>query len=467
MKSLSRNLIAQGLLAVTQVLFPLITLPVITSAIGAKGYGMVSFTDSIAQLTILLSSAGIPLYGIREIASNADSFISRSRIFKELFIIQSLLLIPAVALVMLISISVSLPQQLVFLAIANVILSSISCEWFLQGTDLYVKIAIRSIIIRVIGIILVITLIKNESDYILYYAILVSMVLLTSIFNLKVILSKISLTKCQTNLNRHFKRLGWVYGSYLLASLLAVTDTLLLGLISTDEAVGYYSLGYRIIRLVAMFILSLGVVFITKFSDFKTQANPVRINKFQDIAINIVLLTSLPLMIYFFIFSPEIVLFLGEDQFEETILVVRILSIVPLFLGLSHFAGVQFLLSHSRERIYFYFLAVGLIVNILSNILLIPVIHHVGAAISNLLAEGLISIGLLVYLVNKGNIKLSYFRVEHIIPIVVVIPLSFLLKSFHLPVIFTLSISAIVFITSYGLLLKYFAKKIKSLNIEY
>ena len=461
MNSLPKNLIAQGTLALTQALFPLITLPFVAAAIGAKGYGIVAFTDSISQLTILLLSAGIPLYGISETARNSHNEIASSQAFKELFILQLLLAFPAVAIVAIVGLSVSLPPHLIYLALANVLFSSITCEWFLQGTDQFVSIAVRSILIRIIGAILIIALVRNQQDYLLYYAILVGMVFLTALVNLKLILSQVSLRRQALNIKRHFDKLVWVYGSYLLASIFAVIDTLMLGLISTDEATGYYSLGYRIVRMVSMFVISFGVVFIGKFVN-KTDRD--KINTFQSLSVNTVLFFSLPIVLYLFIFSPEIVSYLGKEEFIETIPVIRILSIVPLFLGISHFAGVQFLISQSKGRTYFSFLVVGLLIDIISNVILIPGIGHIGAAFSNLLAEGFIAVGLLVYIVSKNYFRLNYFWIEHLYPLLIMIIFSLVLKSISLPVILKLSIAGIVFSITYLALLKYFLKK-RRINI--
>jgi O-antigen/teichoic acid export membrane protein len=68
-----KNIFYNVLLAISQVLFPLITFPYLARVLGPDNIGKLNFADSIAKYFILLAALGIPIYGIREVAKKMNS----------------------------------------------------------------------------------------------------------------------------------------------------------------------------------------------------------------------------------------------------------------------------------------------------------------------------------------------------------------------------------------------------------
>lgn len=77
-----------AILTVSSFIFPLITFPYATRVLGVDFYGNVSFGQSVLSYFILISSLGIPTYGIRACAKVRDDDVKLSQTVKELLYIN-------------------------------------------------------------------------------------------------------------------------------------------------------------------------------------------------------------------------------------------------------------------------------------------------------------------------------------------------------------------------------------------
>ena len=83
-----KNIFYNVLLAISQVLFPLITFPYLARVLGPENIGKLNFSESIAKYFILLAALGIPIYGVREIAKKMNEKKELSILFSEIFLIN-------------------------------------------------------------------------------------------------------------------------------------------------------------------------------------------------------------------------------------------------------------------------------------------------------------------------------------------------------------------------------------------
>ena len=410
-KELHTKLLAQGLLVLSQVGFPIITYPVVTKILGPSGLGKVNFADSLVQTILIVASLGIPIYGIREIAIHKNDKKAQSRIFSELFLLQALIVIPALIIFSLLGLLSQIDPALLIIGAITLTGNFLSCDWFLQGNERFFFLAVRSFIIRAIGAALIWLLIKTEHDYLLYYGILTGSMVVSSIVNLVIIFPSIDFSNRKISIWSHVKKMNWLYGCYILASLYALIDSLLLGWISTSEAVGYYSFGYRLLRMSAMMIATLGVVFVPRIAFHFAAAKEKEVREQISTSLQLVLFLSIPLSIFFFILAPEIVAVFSGSQFHRTISVIQILSPLPILIALSHLTGTQIMLSIKKEKAYFLILLIGCFLNVLLDVIFISQLKEQAPAIANLLVEAFVTAATVIYL-RKKNIfpfPLGYF----------------------------------------------------------
>ena len=84
MKKFMSNFFYQSLFQIRKLLAPLITVPLVSRALGPENIGLYNFTQSNTQYFILLASLGLALYGQRTIAQNRDNKYDLSKKFWEL-----------------------------------------------------------------------------------------------------------------------------------------------------------------------------------------------------------------------------------------------------------------------------------------------------------------------------------------------------------------------------------------------
>ena len=83
-----KNIFYNVLLAISQVLFPLITFPYLARVLGPDNIGLYNFSESYARYFALVAALGISVYGVREIAKKQDQPKALSNTFTELFLIN-------------------------------------------------------------------------------------------------------------------------------------------------------------------------------------------------------------------------------------------------------------------------------------------------------------------------------------------------------------------------------------------
>ena len=80
-----KNVFYNVLLAITQVLFPLITFPYLARTLGPEHVGVLNFAESFAKYFVLLAALGSPIYGVREIAKVASDRVQLTKTATEIF----------------------------------------------------------------------------------------------------------------------------------------------------------------------------------------------------------------------------------------------------------------------------------------------------------------------------------------------------------------------------------------------
>jgi O-antigen/teichoic acid export membrane protein len=157
----------------------------------------------------------------------------------------------------------------------------------------------------------------------------------------------------------------------------------------------------------AMLVPMLGVVFIPKIAFFHAAGNQPEVEKQIQKSQEVLFFFGMPLCAFFFILAPEIVYVFASGSFQVTITVIRILSPVPLLAGLSHLTGSQVLLPTKQERIFFFILAAGCLLNVVLDLALIPLLQEKGAAFANVSVESFVAAGTCLYLYSRGLLHVA------------------------------------------------------------
>ena len=111
----------------------------------------------------------------------------------------------------------------------------------------------------------------------------------------------------------------------------------------------------------------------------------------------------MPVVIGLFLFSGPIVRILGGEDFLSSALPLRILSFVVGLVFLNNLSGKALIaldLQKAGMKIYIF----GAILNILLNLLVIPRYSYIGASVTTLITEVLVTIMMFAVLYQKTDL---------------------------------------------------------------
>jgi len=441
--SLKRNFFFQFLLAFTQVAFPLITYPYLARTLEPSGIGKVGYIEFIAGLIITIFSVGIPYYGVREIARLKNNIAGRGKTFLDLISIHLLTSLAGMAFFFVVlSLNKSFDDQpLLYLGALYILLQAFSVEWYLQGTEAFDFIAIRSIVIRIVGIIAIFLFVKTKTDFIIYYGIITATQLLVSIVSLSKAIAENNFTKASIQLQPHFKPLLYFFLTTTFISTYVFFDTIILGFLTTEEHVGYYTFSLRIVKLPLLLLLTFNTVLYPRISFLQTEKMEDEAKKYQIFTADLILTLTIPLTVCFYFLAPEIISLLGGAKFYPSIPVLQILAPLPFVISLSNFFFLQVLSPQLKEKRIMLTVLLGSMLSIGLNYLLIPSLKEKGAAIAALTTESFVCILLAIFSWQHVKVIMKWKTfISSSVLSVFVLPITILCKGqFNQPLMIILS----------------------------
>lgn len=397
MSTITKNFTYNIILSVTQVLFPLIIFSYVARVIEPAGIGKVSFVESICRYAILIAALGIPIYGVREVSKLKDEKAKLSQLCSELITIHfiSSFLISFIYLIIVSSTS-QLSEHLNFYLIGLIMIFSniFSIEWYFQGIGDFKFITIRTLIVRIVTTILIFIMVTKPEHSFNFFLLTVLTNLTISTINLwhanKQI--KIKFTFLYNDLKRHFTPLFLIFSTTISISIYVLLDTIMLGFLSDEKSVGFYSMALKIGKIPLLFVSALGVVLIPQLSSSFNNNDIDRFKMLINKSINFVITFSFPVMFFILGVSNELILVIAGESFLEASFSLKILSTLVLLIGLSNIFGMQVLTPMGKDKYLTYSVLFGTVFSISLNFFLIPLYHELGAVITNVITEIIVTV---------------------------------------------------------------------------
>lgn len=453
-KSIKKNFIYNILLNISKVIFPLITAPYVSRILEPDGVGLFNFANTYANWFALFAALGIPYYGIREIAKIRDNTKLQTEFVSEIISI-SLLSTVICTFIMFISLFFvpQLNENYVLFLIAGIILyiTPFKVDWFFSGKEEFGFITIRSLIIKTIGLLLLFLFVHNKNDLMLYVFLNALCQVLNEIWNYTR-MYKLGIRPHFTfNIKKHIKPLLVLFSSSIAISVYTIMDTLMLGFMSDYTEVGYYNSATHISKGFLPVVTSLATVAMPRLSNYLVNNSWEEIQSLINRSLSVISFMCFPMALGLLCISPTFVpLFLGPD-FYGAIVPLQILSVLLVSIGLNNFTGLQVLVSLGYDRYFLYSILFGTVGNFLLNLFLIPYYGSSGAAISSVIAETLILVMMVRFVIIKTPIR---FKVNEVLKnffiSLVLLPIALALSSFYSGWLFIclyIILSCIVYLT--------------------
>mgnify|MGYP001625235652 FL=1 len=293
--------------------------------------------------------------------------------------------------------------------VLEILATIMDISWLYQGAEDFKKITIRNLIIKTLSIILIFTLIKDESDLIIYMLIYVLTnvvgngslwINITKYIDFKYIKS--------VNIRKYIKPAVTMLIPQIASSIYTVLDKTMLGALCNDiSEVGYYEQAQKIVKISLTVITSLNTVMVPKIAKNFYDGNIEQVNKYMGKTFNFIWFLGVPMMLGIVTISNKFVPWFFGDGFEKVVMLLNATTPLIVFIAFSTAIGSQYLMSIGKQNIHTKTVIIGAIINAITNFLLIPKLMSMGAIIASVLAEGTIAVIEIIYIIKKQGIKLS------------------------------------------------------------
>lgn len=457
--SVKYNFIMNAILTVAGIIFPLITFPYISRVLLVEGSGKVAFATSVVTYFTMFASLGIPTYGVRACAIVRDNKEKLSKTVQELLIISggtTLLTYIVFGISLFVIPEFAQERTLLLIVGLGIGLNTIGVQWLYNALEQYSYITTCSILFKVIGMILMFLLVKESSDYQIYGGVYVIASFGSYVLNFICLRKFVTFQKTGTyQFKQHLKHIMVFFAMSAGASIYLNLDVVMLRFLQSNEAVGYYNAGIKVKTVLVTCVTSLGTVLLPRLSYYIETADKKAFQLMVGKAFRFVFVTASAVTVYFSIFARESILLLSGEAFLPAVGPMMILMPTVLLIGLSNVTGIQILTPNGREREVMYSIWGGAILDFVLNLIVIPKFSANGAALSTLLAEGMV---LLLQCWFLRDVLWSYIRqvqcwkivIALAVASVMTIPVKIWIDS---GVFVTLLVSAIVFFGGYAVVL--------------
>jgi O-antigen/teichoic acid export membrane protein len=425
---LKNKFVYQLMVSATQLLVPLLTYPYITRVLGPANLGRINYVDFVSQAFIIFAAFGIPYYAVREVAMVRNDAAKRSILITEMALLN--LIFSAIATVGFILFTYpnwNKNPVLYLLAMMNILLSAFSFEWYIQATEAFRFSAIRTIIVRLAMIAAFYLLVKSESDFNIYFGIFTAAMFLLALLNSYRIFSENKIERKSINLKKHLKPLWHFFLTSSAISIYIYFDTIILQhLTHNDVAVGYYTIVLKMVKIFLLVILAIGTVLMPRLSWLAGTGNKIEISRQLNKLLQFIFIMGIPIGAGLMLLAPEIIETVAGEKFLPAIPLMRILAFLPLVVGLSNLFCFQTLVPFNFEKKFLTTVIIGCMVSISMNFLLIPYLQEMGAAISNIVTEIIITVlsGVYAYKLIKFDFKTTIL-IHTVISSILFIPVVF------------------------------------------
>lgn len=387
--SLAYNAVFSVIYRLLSILFPLISAGYVARILTPDGVGRYADASNNVSYFVMLGSLGIQAYAIREIAKRRENTKDRDKFFSEMLVLNAIL--TAFAIICFVICYQFTPlfngdKFMYFVCAFAIAINFINIDWFFQGTEDFKFIAIRSFVVKLIGLIAIFVFIRTPEDLYTYALICVltngGHYLLNIIRALRI--AKISFRKVQ--FKSHMKPLVFLALCTVSAELYSRLDITMLGIMNDNYTVACYTYAQKIIFMVVTTVIAITAVFMPRLSYYYENDN-AGFNKLIKFGVDLMILISFPVSLGLVsVAEPLITLWLG-DQYYQAVPCLIILSLMIPLKCLGDLTCYQVLLCAGKEKYLMITHAVTVLINFLLNLVLIPAMECEGASIASLISE--------------------------------------------------------------------------------
>jgi len=355
-------------------------------------FGLLSFATAVISYFNIVVSYGFNFTATREIAVNRIDKNKVVEIFSSVVTIKLILTsISFIFLVLIVFLFEKLRADwsLYLFTFGTVIGQALLPVWFFQGMERMKYITYLDLLSKVLFTLAIFIFVQRKEDYYIVPVLtsigsigagLISFFIINKEFDVRI--RSVGIAKIRMYLID-----GWdIFISRIFSSLYKNTNVIVLGVLTNNTIVGYYSIAQRLIK--AMQAMQ-DVVGNTLFP-FLTKKYDKNKRRFFDITRKYLILIITLYFISFiaiFLYSNQLVILVTGSKNDQIFLNLKILSFVLILGGMNYYFGILGLVTMNYKKDFSQFIIITGIVNIITSIIFVTIFQDLGASLAAVISE--------------------------------------------------------------------------------
>lgn len=373
------------------LIFPLITFPYVSRILSPEGIGKVNFADSVVVYCAMIANLGISSFAQREAAKIRDDKEKLSYFSKKILLFNIITTILAYIVFFVLYYFVpkfSTYRSVLLILSINIICQTLGVRWLYVALEEYQFVAIRSIIFQFISLILLFSFVHSPEDLLIYVGISAFSSVGSDLWNFVRSCRWVDWRKkTDYNFKPFIKPVLTLFGMNAALSIYYTLDVTLLGFLTTDSEVGYYTAANKMVRLVYSIIVSAFEVLLPRLSYLAEKEQWNKFKEYFSDGILLIIFFSIPCSVGLSCLAEPILLTFSGGAYYPAIKVLKIMTPIIVIISLANIVNNQLFLPLRKEKYSIISVCSGAIINLILNFILIPKYGALGAGIGSILAE--------------------------------------------------------------------------------
>ncbi len=396
-KRLFKNIFSLSVLQAANYILPLITVPYLVRVLGPDYFGLIAFATATTSYFVILTDYGFNLSATRKVSIHREDQDKINEIFSSVMLIKSGLMLLSILLFSVLIFSFDkfyTHWELYLICFGSVIGQYLFPVWLFQGMERMKYITYLNVFAKLIFTLCIFAFVKSQSDYLLVPLFtafgfiisgILSLIIAIKVFNIRLYLESIQTIKEQL-----FE--GWhVFVSKVSISVYTISTIFILGLLTNNTIVGYYAAADKIIQAVKGLYAPISQAMYPYVSK-KMHENKQSGMRFIEKSGMLICLVMLLISTILFLFSEKICLvFLGEE-FQPSIILLRVMAFLPFIISISNILAIQGLYNLGKASLVSKYVGIIALLHIFVASIFIFYFGILGAVIGILFTEILVTI---------------------------------------------------------------------------
>ena len=398
-----------GVLQVANYLIPFLVLPIISRILGASLFGSVSYAQNIVTYLTLLINYGFEYSATRQISIAREDKAKTDAIFWSVIAAKGMLLILSFAILAVLPFCMERvacdPKLYIYTALANIGIVFFP-TWYLQGVQQMDKMAWANFFTKLLGAVLVLSLVREASAYRLYPLLMSASSILIGIGAMIYVIRHFGISRpvlSRQTLREVMQAGAPIFLNNVFVALYTTANMTILGMYAADDVIGYFSGAQRLIQALNMVVVmpvSMAVFpeISRRFAQSKAQGA-----KFLKQVLLLAGAAAAAVSLITFLCAPLMIRIMYGAGFAPSIELLKWLSPIPFLVMIATLLTVQGLYGMGLQR---WAPWVGVILAVCCvglNLWLLPLIGVKGVCISWIAAELLECLLVSSILMTKGR----------------------------------------------------------------